>query len=191
MDTEHIRKTIGVDYIPFRLMIPEVVAEASQLFFDLFNGTYNDEFKRNLVVNAIYAIPKGDVAVVGAVAVSMDTYITDSVGTGGTLADDAGNPSPTTAAIVGLNPFANFNGDTDLPSGISARKEPTGGATLDQWVSVAHVFPEETNAALYALQNQNILRAPIIVPPNFGIAVKQGSVASLNSYSFIVDFDVY
>lgn len=180
MDLQTIREKYGSKGSAYRLMIPEITAEASQIMFDLFNASGSN---KTMIVTAIYGVPKGDVAVVGAVSIRVDVFRTSAVGTGGTTATSDGSAS-NAGTIVKID-----TGDSAVPAEITARKEPTGGATADDWLSTAHLFSEETNTALYLLQNQDILRSrPIVIRQGQGVSVVQGSVASVNNYSFIVDF---
>lgn len=180
MELTQIKAKYGSVGEQYRLLVPEIVAEASQVLFDLFNASGSNKV---MIVNGVYAVPKGDVAVSGVVAIKNELYRTSAVGTGGTAAT-AGGSDPTVPTVVKSD-----TSDSDLPTGVTARKEPTGGATVDDLVSNGYVFSEETNAAIYAIQNQDLLRGmPVVLRPGQGLAAKQGSVASVNSYAYIVDF---
>lgn len=180
MDYSTIKAKYGSTGDAYRLVVNPVTAGASQIFLDLFNASGSNKV---LIVTAIHAVVRGDVAVTGAVAVEAHVFRTSAVGTGGVSATADG--SATNAATI-------VKADTDnptLPTGVTARRLPTGGATSDDWLSTAYLFSEETNAAIYALQNQDLLRGKCFaIKQGQGLAVRQGSVASVNDYGFIVDF---
>jgi hypothetical protein len=180
MDLSTIKAKYGNDGDAYRLMVSPVTAGASQIFFDLFNLAGSNKVA---IVTAIHAVVRGDVAVTGAVAVEAHVFRTSAIGTGGVAATADG--SATNAATI----VKADSGTATLPTGVTARRLPTAGATSANWLSTAYLFSEETNAAIYALQNQDLLRGKCFaIKQGEGLAVRQGSVASVNDYGFIVDF---
>lgn len=170
----------------YMLWIPPQVAAANKIFFDIFNASGSG---KTIEVNGIWAITKIDVAVTGAVAIEVLVQRTNAVGTGGT------NVSTSTA--TGTPGIAKKDpSNASLPAQITARQVPTGGATVEAHLFSGYVFPEETNAGTILQQYQNLLPAvnsetqPITLPETYGIRLVQGTVASLNSHGFLVDFTV-
>lgn len=180
MDLATIKAKYGSTGDAYRLMSNSLTAGASQIFLDLFNASGTNKV---LVITGIWCIPRGDVAVTGAVAVELLMFRTSAVGTAGTAntADGSATNAPT---------ISKFDTDSPtLPTGVTARRLPTGGATSDDWIGQAFVFSEETNAGIYGLQNQDLLRGKCVaIKQGQGFAIRQGSVASVNDYAFIVDF---
>ena len=148
----------------------------------MFNATGSGQ---NVIVEAIYAQPKTDVAVTGAVSARFDISRTSSAGTSGTSVPYA------TATVTGSTIAPLDSRSPDL-STVTARIAPTAGATITTFLTYTYVFPEETNAAAFATNNINILRenAPIILHPGQGLLIQQDTVASVNSYSFQIIFSL-
>ena len=171
----------------YLLWIPPQVAAANKIFFDLFNATGSG---RTIEINGIWAITKIDVAVTGAVAVELLLQRTSAVGTGGTTVTTS--TATGTPGIAAKNPA-----NAALPAQITARQVPTGGATVQAHLFSTYQFPEETNAGTILQQYQNLIpnineeTQPVVLPETYGIRVVQGTVASLNSYGFLVDFSVF
>lgn len=120
----------------YLLWIPQQAAAASKIFFDLFNAVGSGKV---IEVNGLWAIPKADVAVTGAVAIEVSVARTNAVGTGGTAI--AKSTSAATAGIAKKDPA-----NAALPAQITARLVPTGGAAVEALLFAAYIFPEETNA---------------------------------------------
>lgn len=179
MDIETIKKKYGSNLSFFRMIIAPVVAEANQLFFDLFNNAGSN---CNIIVTKIKPIIKGDVAVTGVVAIKTDFFRTSAIGTGGTTLAVGGS-------VAGTSTIQKIDtAQADLSSSVTARVEPTGGATADDWFSTGYLYSEETNSAIYS--DVDLLGSPIVLHAGQGLSALQGSVASVNSYGFIVDFAV-
>jgi hypothetical protein len=168
--------------IKYILDTGEIVAGSNKLMFDLFNAVGSGH---KLYIRAIYVRVKADVAVSGVVAPRFDFFLTSTVGTSGTSVPYA--PSAAGSALIPLD-----SKQSGLPTGVTARTIPTGGATSAVWLTATHPFSEETNASTYLAQYNNVLgeASPIVVNPGEGIKATQGSVASVNSYSFVVVFGV-
>src|SRR4051812_17355935 len=111
MDLSILREKYGGVGDAYRLISNSLTAGASQIFLDLFNATGSNKV---MVVTAAYCIPRGDVAVTGAVAIELLLFRTSAIGTAGTAAT-ADNAATNAPAI------ARFDTDTAaLPSGVTA-----------------------------------------------------------------------
>jgi len=170
----------------WRLLTPDVAAGAGNDFFDLFNGTSATADTGNrIIVGSVKVIVAGDVAVTGALAVNLHLHKTTAVGTGGTAATVQGTVN-TAATISSVTPDPGA-----LPAGLTARLEPTGGATIGAWLAQTSVFPEETNAGTYVekwLHQNN--QEPIVLTQGEGLKVIQGVVASVGNLGFMVEFGI-
>lgn len=167
---------IGPAYAQWVLFVPTQAVGASTVYWDLFNNS-----DRDITVSSVCAIKDGETAVTGTLSVEMWLTRTTAVGTGGTTAalPTAASTSLTAAAFTNLQ-------QRELPSGITGRLTPTGGATAGAVISTRHLFSEETNAANY--EPLEFLRTPILVPEGTGIRVVQGSTASVGNIAFDVWF---
>lgn len=168
---------------------PAAAVGADKLYFDFFNATGSGKI---IDVRGIWAVPKTDVAVTGALAIRVDLYRTSAVGTGGTVA----SYKSATRDVGGGNicPF-----DTDnaaLPAQITARWLPTAGATISEWILPTYSLGEESATSMaYISQYQNLLPAlffgqKFVLRENQGLLVKQGSIASVGNIGFIMCFTV-
>jgi hypothetical protein len=165
----------------------EVVAGASKNFWDLFNPVATNA---RLLIFGIWAIPKTDVAVTGTLGVRFDFYKTSSTGTGGTGALWE-SPLPNVPTIAPLDTRNIEFGDPI--SNLLFRSVPTGGAAIGNYLFRRYIFSEETNAQTNAHQHFNLLPTsdeaqPLVIGQNEGLLCKQGTVASVNSYTFNILF---
>lgn len=164
----------------------EIAGGAGAIMFDIFNAT-GGQPPLDILLLGLYAIPKTDVAVTGVVSARFDLMRTKTVGTGGTGYSYA---SPATDAL-NISPFDSLAGA--IPSQITSRQAPSGGATATHWLQSVYMFPEETNAAAITIQNQNLLPdgpqiEPFVLHPDQGLVILQGTVASVNSFVFRLVF---
>ena len=174
----------GLDGDVYSLFLPPVAAGASKVHFDLFNAATTE---RTVEIISVQPIMSGAIAVVGALAVDMYLTRTTAVGTGGTAATAEGT-ALNACTISKMDPSS-----PALPTGITARAAPAGGATAGAVIAFDSQFPEETNSATYNRTNllkDNWLGTRLIVPPGSGIRVVQGSVASVGNLGFTVIFSV-
>ncbi len=169
----------------FKLFIPAGAAGANKVYFDLFNGNDN----KIIEIASITPVVSGAVAVAGTLAVDLFLTRTTDVGTGGTAA---------TAEGTALN-AATFsrldNGSYPLPSGISARLAPGGGATAGAVLAFNSHFTEETSIASYLRFNlveasPDSSNGKVTIRSGSGIRVVQGAVASVGNIGFDVLFSV-
>lgn len=165
------------------LLSGDIAVGASKLYLDLFNAV-GSGYK--VIVDGIYIRPTSDVAATGVVSARHNILRTNAVGTSGTSVGYA-NTSETGSTISPLD-----SQDSALPSGITSRVAPTGGATITARVASSFNFPEETNASVTLVQHQNVLKLDekLILNSGEGLLVKQGSVASVGSFEVEIHFSV-
>lgn len=174
--------------VMYKYATPAVVAGVSKLYLDIFNASGSGKIIKIL---GVYPVIKTDVAVVGVVSIRFDIYRTSAVGTGGTVnAYKSG-----TIDVAGGNITPADTNNANLPAQITARHLPTGGATISEWISPHFCFVEETNAGTYWCNGMfNVLDTggwsmqAMVLREGQGMLLKQGTVATLNSISFIVKF---
>jgi hypothetical protein len=166
----------------WRLMIPDGAVGADEVYWDMFNASGSGCV---IEVSAVRVVTVGDVAVTGELGINLHLQKSSAVGTGGTAATLQGtDPTAATFSTVSQPPG-------ELPDGVTARLKPTGGATAGAWINQCAVFTEETNAGTYTekwLHNTN--EEIISLPPGAGLQVVQGSVASVGSVGYVVNFGV-
>ncbi len=170
----------------WRWTVPPQAVGANKVMCDLFNATGSGVTLR--IVSA-WAFVSNDVAVTGTLGVRMHLTRTSAVGTGGTTTN-ADDTNLANSSLTRLDPAM-----ASLPAQVTARVAPTGGATGGANLGTRHVFTEETNAgtALAAAMGAEFIRIPgsdLLVPANTGIRFVQGSVASVGSVGFEVNFQV-
>jgi len=168
-----------------RLFVPFQTAGSNVVHFDLFNAAGSGH-RINLL--SVVPVVSGANAVTGLVAVDLFLTRTTAIGTGGTGATEGG--TSLTACT-----FSPSDWEGQLPSGITARLTPTGGATAGAVLSWQSVFTEETNAGAYNyIRDMARLDNPFINGPTAkegtGFRVVQGSVASVGTVGFNVLFDL-
>lgn len=168
---------------------PAAAVGADKLYFDLFNATGSGKV---IDVRGLWAIPKTDVAVVGALGIRLDLYRTSTVGTGGTAA----SYKSATRDVGGGNICPMDTNNAALAAQITARWLPTAGATISEWMIATYSLGEETATSMaFMSQYQNIL--PVLqfgqkfaLREGQGMLVKQGAIAATGSVSFLVAFTV-
>lgn len=151
------------------LFVPSQTSGANLVYFDLYNGS-----ARNITLSSLVAIKDTAVAVSGLVSVQMFLTRTTAVGTGGT--EDTNDGTSLTACTISKLQ------QRTLPSDISARLTPSGGATAGAVICERHVYPEETIGANY--EPLEFLPSFLVIPEGTGIRVVQGSVASVGKIGF-------
>lgn len=174
--------------VVYRWSTPNAVAGANKLHADFFNGS-----TKVIKVLGVYPAIKTDVAVTGAVALRFDLYRTSAAGTGGTAAQY----KSATIDVAGGNITPADTANAALPAEVTAQHLPTGGATISEWIQPTYCMVEETNAATYwcngtfnILDTGNWTVQALTLRQGQGLLLKQGSVATLNSISFSVVFQV-
>jgi hypothetical protein len=174
------------DVAVYTLSIPPQAVGANKVMFDLFNATGST---KTLRIKSILAFPLLDTAVTGTLGVRLHLTRTSAVGTTGTAAgnEDATLTNPT---FTKSDPAL-----ATLPTQVTARAAPGGGATAGAQICLRHMFTEETNAgtAIAAALGVEFIRVSghdVYVPENTGLRVVQGAVASVGSISFEVNFEL-
>ncbi len=170
----------GLDGDVYSLVLPPVAVGANKVFMDLFNGSTD----KNVEIQSIVPVMSGAVAVTGTLAVNIWLTRTSAVGTGGTAAtaEGANIANPTVSKLDPASPA--------LPATITMRSGPAGGATAGAVLSFESQFSEETNTAAYFRNNLVKDSARLVIPPNTGIRIVQGTVASAGNLGFVITFAV-
>lgn len=170
----------------YMLYVPVQAVGANKIFFDLFNATGSGKV---VEINGLWAVVKTDVAVTGTLGVELQVGRTTAVGTAGTAAT-ANGTSFTACTITSKD-----TNNAALPAQITARMTPTAATAGAVWWQ-NYIFTEETNVSSQVSQFFNLCPAQttefqsLTVRENSGIAVRQGTVASVGSLGFLVDFTV-
>lgn len=168
----------------YRMYVSSSAVGAGQVHFDLFNATGSG---KTMIVTSIRPVPNLDTAVTGVVSIRLYLTRTTAVGTGGTAATAEG----TSLTATTISQFS--AADSAPPAQVTARLRPTGGATAGAVLGEVQVAPEETNGSFgYMAPMLDMVGHPngVTVATNTGIRVVQGSVASVGSVGFIVDFSL-
>lgn len=168
---------------------PLATVGADKLYADLFNATGSGKL---IDIRGVWAIPKTDVVVAGALGIRLDLYRTSAVGTGGTAA--AYRSATRDVAGGNINPFDTNN--AALPVQITARHLPTGGATIDDWLFPTYSLGEEAaTSQAYMSQYQNLIPVltvgqKLVLRETQGLLVKQGAVAATGNIHLLIVFTV-
>lgn len=170
----------------WRLVVPPQAVGANKVYFDVFNATGSGVTLRVL---SAWAFVNLDAAVTGTVGIRLHLTRTTAVGTGGTTIN-ADDTSLTNATFARADPSL-----ANLPAQVTGRLAPTGGATAGALYGIRQVFTEETNAgtAIAAALGAEFVRAEgsdMLIPANSGFRIVQGTVASVGSVGFEVNFTV-
>lgn len=172
----------------WRLLVPDGAVGAGEDFFDFFNATTAVAGTGvRIIVSSVKIMVAIDVALNATVGINLHLHKTTAIGTGGTPATQGGT----------ANTAATFNSvlssQSLLPSGITARLKPSGGATIGAWLYQAAVATDEGSIASSAgalvekwLHSKDM--EPIVLGAGQGLKVIQGTVASEGSIGFIVEF---
>ncbi len=170
----------------YRLFIPPQSVGSSKVYFDLFVA----EPATGICIRSVNPVVSGTVAVTGVLTVDLHLTRTTDVGTGGTAATSEDS------SLTAIS-FSRYDlNDIALPTGITARAAPAGGATAGAVLSMTSVMTEETNAGiigspLWELVNRNNLGSnTLTVRPGTGIRVVQGGITSVGRIGFDVVFSL-
>jgi len=164
------------------LLSGDIAVGASKLYLDLYNSFSSGHV---VIINSIYIRPVSDVAVTGVVSARFNLLRTATVATSGQTIGYS-STSETAATIYPLD-----SRQAPIPSGITARTLPVGGATVTARVGTTFSFPEETSPAVTLSQHLDVLKADkLVLNPNEGLLIKQGSVASVGSFEIEIHFSV-
>jgi hypothetical protein len=165
----------------FRGLVVASAVGADKVHMDFWNGSVGDVLVRSLKV-----FPVRSVAVSGVLAARLLLQRTTTVGTGGTAAtaESTSLTAPTLAAFDAEKGLS-------IPSGISMRAAPSGGAAAGALVALREMFMEET--AAYA-DMQEYLTAPyvdkgLVVHNDSGLRLIQSSVATVGAFHIELEFE--
>lgn len=168
---------------------PLATVGADKLYADLFNAVGSGKI---IDIRGVWAIPKTDVVVAGALGIRLDLYRTSAVGTGGTAA--AYKSATRDVAGGNICPFDTAN--AALPAQITARHLPTGGATISEWFFPTYSLGEETaTSQAFMSQYQNLIPMltvgqKLTLREGQGLLVKQGAVAATGNVQLLIVFTV-
>lgn len=168
---------------------PNSSADASDDYLDLFNATGSGKIVR---VIAAYALGNIDTVTTDSIAIRVDAFRTSAVGTGGTAFNY--DSASSTAAGGAVNPVDTAN--DALPSEITGRHLPTGGATKDQFLGHRFTSPDETSPSMgYFTAFQNILPSGVFgqlwtFREDEGLVITNASTEPPGAVAFSVVFTV-
>lgn len=163
--------------------IPGLDNAANRYHWELFNGSSAS----TVVVRAIYPIPRTDTAATGTLSARYDFYRTTAWGSGGT-AHNFESSSTLSANFARLD----TNDTTLVGSGISCLTVLTS-ITTGSWLFTSYVFNEETNPSAILIQGVNLIPQrtwgkELVLRANQGVAIRQGTVASVNQTGWLIAF---
>lgn len=164
----------------YKFIVPSSAAGVSQVHWDLYNNTAT----RDMKVTRVFARSLRNVAVTGVITNVLALTRTTAVGTGGTAATE-NDTSLANPSIVEIEPSAG-----SIPSAVTARARPTGGATAGALIAIRELQSEETSAAEGHI---DFLRPgeTITVPPGSGLRLLQDATASpVGTLGFEVDYEI-
>lgn len=171
--------------VPFRLFVPLQTVGANLIYFDLWNASGSG---LELEIDSVIPIVSGATAVTGLVGIDLHLTHTSAIGTGGTAATRNGT-SLTAMTFAKL-----CRTGQDLNGAVTARFIPTGGATNAGVISWVSLSSEETLASTYLAHTADLVKRlnpdcpSLLIPQGSGISVVQGSVASVGTIGFDVQF---
>src|SRR6266699_2571520 len=156
---------------------------ANRFHWELFNGSS----ATTITVRGVFAIPASDVAVAGALSSRYDFYRTTAWGSGGS-AHNFESSSTLSANFARLD----TNDPSLVGSGISCLTVLTS-ITTGAWLFSSYVFPEETNPSAILIQGINLIPQrtwgkELVLRPAQGLAIKQGTVASVGKTGWLLTF---
>lgn len=185
----HIEGTLPT----YSLLVPptQVSTLSTNGHFDLWNGSASNVIR----ITGIWIVPNTNVNAGLNKGLRFDFYRTSAAGTGGT-AFTYGGTSNTAATIVPK--------DTDnaaLPSGVSARLAPSGGATTAHWLDFAYMAADDATASqvtayMNSFAMSNLIKQPmrgeqeITVRPSQGFKIVQDNDANSPQWGFFIDFTI-
>jgi hypothetical protein len=181
-ESGHLQQTLET----YSWWIPPAAVGANKLYADLFNAAGSGKV---LELRGLWAIPKTDVAVTGAVGVEVGLYRTSAVGTGGTAHTYNGGSAATAHVITPVD-----TANATPPAGITARLGPAGGATIAALLWAQYIPTEESATSMaYLAAFQNLLPMGTMTQrPTLregqGLLIKQGTVAGAGSLGFLAQF---
>jgi hypothetical protein len=162
-----------------RLFVPKQAVGSNLVYFDLFNASTSGQ---QVIVHWCEPIASGAAAHTGVLSADLFLTFTSAIGTGGTGATVRGT------ALDAMTFSGNSSrGGAAVPTGITARLTPSGGATAAAVISWTTIFTEETGAGTYERGNDLVHEneeGPVLVLPGAGIRVVQGTIAATGNIGF-------
>jgi hypothetical protein len=170
----------------YRLMVPNQTVGSAKTYFDLFNAVGSG---KTIKIFSVVPIVLKSAAVTGTLGVDLFLTRTTDIGTGGTEAVSEATTDVLSFKKHDLN-------HPNIPSGITARLSPAGGATTGSLISYASIFTEETSDAAYNdvlvdfIGRSKPTIGPLVVRENTGIKIQQGGITSVGKIAFDVIFSL-
>lgn len=177
----------------YGLNIPQLLVGANVYHWEFFNHPSSG---KTVVVKGIWPIPELSQANAGIVVPRFELFRTTAVSSGGTASTSESNTT-TVANFFRLNPT-----DTSLSSHISAKTRLTSITTgTFLWPcyvasAVSALIGGAVNAAVAAqMQGMNLIPQrefgqELTIPPAQGIVMRQGTVASVGSVGWLLEFTI-
>lgn len=181
-ESGHLQQTLET----YTWWVPGQAVGANKLMADIFNASGSGKV---IEVRGLWAIPKTDVALVGALGVEIGLYRTSAVGTGGTAHTYNGGSAATAHVITPVD-----TANAALPAQITARAAPAGGATIGALYWPNYIPTEETNTSMaYMMAVNNLLPVStmgqrLTLREGEGLLIKQGTVAGVGTIAFLAQF---
>jgi hypothetical protein len=181
-DSGHLVQTVPT----YNWWLPPAAVAAGKLYGDFWNPVGSGKV---FEFRGIWAIPKSDVAISGAVAVEVGLYRTSAAGSSGTAYTYNGG-SVISNHIITPWDTANLAITTSMAT---ARLGPTGGATISALYWGQYVLTEELQAGTYISAYTNLIpvgtvNQRITLREGQGLLIKQGTVAGVGSIAFLALF---
>ncbi|HXH52540.1 MAG TPA: hypothetical protein VNH53_03800 [Sphingomicrobium sp.] len=141
-ESGHIQQTLP----SYSFFLKAQAGAANKDHFDLFNASGSGKL---LELRGLWAMPSLIAAVTGTISPDFDFIRTSAVGTGGSAVGYKQTSFPS------ISPMDTAN--DNLPSQVTMRQGPTGGATPAEALFTAYVTQEETQAGGQLMQWFNLL----------------------------------
>lgn len=163
---------------------PRVTTAAATDFFDLFNATGSGKVLR---LRGLYAVLQVTAAHAFTVTWQFSVGRTSAIGTGGTAHAFEG-AAPPAAGALNISRASTAKAAA-LPSQITARSLPTGGATASHFLFTIGLGSEETlMSATHQVQHINWLelypQIPLELQENQGLKIRQLTATASTGISF-------
>jgi hypothetical protein len=173
-DSGHIAQTLP----SYSFFIKAQAGAANKDHFDLFNAVGSG---RILEIRGLWIAPSLIAAVTGLVAPDFDFFRTSAAGTGGAAVGYKA------ATFPNISPMDTTNGP--IPSQVTLRAAPTGGATAAEALFSSYITQEETQAGAQLAQWQNILPETAVgqrytAQEGQGLKLRQVTAGVAQNFSF-------
>ena len=165
----------------YLLSIPGLDNAANRYHWELFNCSSS----MTVVVRGVWAVPRTDTAAVGTLGARYDFYRTTALSSGGSAHnfESSSSLSANFARVDTTDP-------TLVSSGLSCKTVLTS-ITTGSWLWTSYIFNEETNPATTLIQGVNLIPQrtwgkELVLRPSEGLAMRQGTVASVNQTGWLL-----